>query len=415
MKNKIRLFVVESDGGGGLAHYIYQLCTALANEGADVTLVTAADYELRDLPHNFKVVKLLHLWKRFDMDVDQNLGKWVNRLRKLYMKLRRAVRAVRWVLAWTRLTFFLIRSKPDLIQFSKMHFALESYFIGFLRRRGFTLTQVCHEFEEREGQNRLEAYLLGVKGDVYSNFSAMFFHAHENRDRFFSLYSSIPRENAHVIPHGNSGWLLNFKPQPENIKAAREKYGLRDNDRVVLFFGLLAPSKGLDDLIESFSIARTKCDARLLIAGYPTKHIDMEALTARIAELKLTEFVTLDTRYIPVEEIGVLMGLATVVVYPYRSSTQSGALQVAYTFARPVIATAIGGLPEAVEDGKNGFLVSSQSPQDLAEKITLLVNDPTLAKKMGEYARHLSETRFSWDEIAKQVLAVYHQLMAGKL
>jgi|CXWL01.1.fsa_nt_gi glycosyltransferase involved in cell wall biosynthesis len=414
MNNKLRLFVVEADGGGGLAHYIYQLCTALAKEGADVTLVTASDYELQELPHNFRVVRLLHLWKRFDVDVDQNANKWVNSLRKLYLKLRRAVRAIRWVVAWTRLTIFLLRAKPDLVQFSKMHFALESYFIGFLRSRGIKLAQICHEFEEREGQNRLEAYLLGVKGDVYSNFSAMFFHAKENRDRFFSLYSSIPEENAHIIPHGNSAWLLNFKPKAESIQRAREKYGLRDDDRVVLFFGLLAPSKGLDDLIEAFSIASKSCDARLLIAGYPTKHINMEDLINRISELKLTDRVTLDTRYIPVEEVGILMGLATVAVYPYRSSTQSGALQVAYTFGRPVIATAVGGLPEAVEDGKNGFLVPAQSPHDLAGRIVTLINEPELAEKMGDYARYLSETRFGWDSIARQILMVYQQLVADK-
>ena len=46
MENNIRLFIVEADGRGGLAHYVYQLCTALADEGVDVTLVTAIDYEI---------------------------------------------------------------------------------------------------------------------------------------------------------------------------------------------------------------------------------------------------------------------------------------------------------------------------------------------------------------------------------
>jgi glycosyltransferase involved in cell wall biosynthesis len=105
------------------------------------------------------------------------------------------------------------------------------------------------------------------------------------------------------------------------------------------------------------------------------------------------------------------MRLATVSVYPYRSSTQSGALQVAYTFGRPVVATEVGGLPEAVEHGRSGFLVPACSPPELAEKILTLVNKPELAKIMGEYSRHLSETRFSWTAIARQMTQVYNSLL----
>ena len=116
----------------------------------------------------------------------------------------------------------------------------------------------------------------------------------------------------------------------------RSRYGLKPKQPVVLFFGLLAPSKGIDDLIEAFALVRQSCDAKLLIAGYPTKHINVDELKEKIAGLHLTEHVFLDLRYIPLEEVGALMGLTTVAVYPYRSSTQSGALQVAYTFGRPV-------------------------------------------------------------------------------
>jgi glycosyltransferase involved in cell wall biosynthesis len=139
--------------------------------------------------------------------------------------------------------------------------------------------------------------------------------------------------------------------------------------------------------------------------------MNMEALTARIAGLGLTKYVVLDPRYIPLEEVGALMGLATVAVYPYRSSTQSGALQVAYTFGRPVVATRVGGLPEAVEYGRSGFLVPAHSPAELAEGILKLVTRPELARLMGEYARHLSETRFSWKSVARQILNVYDQLL----
>ena len=211
----------------------------------------------------------------------------------------------------------------------------------------------------------------------------MFFHAKENCEKFLTLFPFVQHEKTHVIPHGNSGWLLKYFPQLYDWDVIRQRYGLKTGQPVVLFFGLLSPSKGIDDLIEAFALVRQTCDAKLLIAGYPTKHINLDELKEKISELRLTEHVILDPRYIPLEEVGTLMGLATVVVYPYRSSTQSGALQVAYTFGRPVIATAVGGLPEAVEEGRSGFLVQAQSPHELAEKIITLVSKPELAKLDG--------------------------------
>lgn len=408
----MRLIVVEPHDSGGLVHYIYQLCTALAAEGIDLTLITATEYELSDLPHNFKVVKLLRLWNSFDPESMQ--PRYLNFVERSWKKtrwmLRRGVRALLLVIAWTRLSLYILRERPDIVQFTKIEFSFERFFIHALKQRGLVLSQICHEFESRENRSRLLA-LFGKNEDVYTNFSAIFFHAQENRSRFLSLFPSIPQVRTHVIPLGNSSWLRMLKTDPALPDLMRKKYGLQSRERVILFFGLLAPSKGLDDLVDAFALARKSCDARLLIAGFPTKYFDLNAFKARINTLGITGEVIFDTRYIPLEEIGSLMTISSVVIYPYRSSTQSSTLQVAYTFGRPVIATAVGGLPEAVEDGKNGFLVPAHAPVKLAEKIILLLNQSSLAEEMGNYAQHLSETRFGWGSIARQVKQVYDCLL----
>jgi glycosyltransferase involved in cell wall biosynthesis len=309
------------------------------------------------------------------------------------------------------LTRYVIERQPDIVQFSKIHFPFEGIFLSQLRRRGLILSQICHEFELREKQGLFSSFAVRAYADAYKHFSAIFFHAKENCEKFLSLFPFVPNDKTHIIPHGNSGWLLKSFPTKPDLDSVRQRYGWKPGQRVILFFGLLAPSKGLEDLIEAFALVRTSSDARLLIAGYPTKHFDVDELKRKIEELALAEHVTLDLRYIPLEEVSALMSLATVAVYPYRSSTQSGALQVAYTFGRPVVATTVGGLPEAVEHGRSGFLVPAHSPTELANGILKLVTNPELAKVMGEYARHLSETRFSWRTVARHMVNVYDRLL----
>ena len=179
----------------------------------------------------------------------------------------------------------------------------------------------------------------------------------------------------------------------------------------VLFFGSITPSKGLDDLIVAFShVHNLRNDARLIIAGKPTKYVDMSYFIDLIQTYNLQEFVITDSRYIPNEEISALMNLSDVVVYPYHNSTTSGSLQVAYTFGRPVIATDVGGLPEVVEDGKSGLLVPPKQPALLAEAIVKIISDQNYADQLGEYARKLSQTKFAWGPIARAILDVYEGL-----
>jgi glycosyltransferase involved in cell wall biosynthesis len=412
MKERIRLIVVEPNGSGGLIHYAYQLCTALANEGADVRLITSTNYELLDFPHNFQVDNTLNLWKLFDplSMLDPPKNPWKRCRRKLNRLIRRGLRAYRLIREWIRLTTSLIHLKPDLIQFGKINFPFETLFLLLLRRKGLILSQICHEFERREKRGIISSIIDRSYAVVYSNFSVIFFHAQENLNRFMLLYPFIPKSRTYIIPHGNEGIFLKASDGAEID--TRKKYGLSDDIPVALFFGVLTPSKGLMDLIDAVAIARKSCRFKLLIAGYPSKYLNINELKKQTEDNNLKEVIIFDTRYIPLNEVGSLMRLATVVIYPYRSSTQSGSLQVAFTFGRPVIATDVGGLPEVIHDGQSGFIVPPKNPALLAEKIVTLVKDPDLAEMMGANAKQISESQYGWNPIAQKMIAIYQELLS---
>ncbi|MEJ2487736.1 MAG: glycosyltransferase family 4 protein, partial [Anaerolineales bacterium] len=172
------------------------------------------------------------------------------------------------------------------------------------------------------------------------------------------------------------------------------------NEIVILFFGVLAPSKGVSVLIDAFSKLKNLKLVKLVIAGYPSKHIDLKKIFDLIEGCSLADRIILDLRYIPNEEVPSIFKISDFVVYPYLSSTQSGSVQVAYSFGKPVVASRIGGLPEVVEDGKSGMLVEPNDPGDLAEKLDFMIDNADLRLRMGNYGKELSETKFSWDSIA---------------
>lgn len=154
---------------------------------------------------------------------------------------------------------------------------------------------------------------------------------------------------------------------------ARKKLGIEDDKKVLLFFGYIRPYKGLMHLINAMPIL-LKDDEKyfLLIVGefYEGKDKYFEG----IKELNLNKNVLIIDEFVPNEEVGIYYSASDVVVLPYNSATQSGILNIAYGFKKPVVVTNVGGLPELVEDGKTGFIVEPQNPQALAEGIKKFFN-----------------------------------------
>jgi glycosyltransferase involved in cell wall biosynthesis len=280
-----------------------------------------------------------------------------------------------------------------------------------LNRRGLRLASIVHEPEARDNQRSLmKAVDERMYRHVFAQFSALFVHNRANRDRLLELYPNLDRRRVHVIEHGNNLLLPAGGPADVDL---RGRWGIPPEAPVVLFFGTMLPSKGITDLVQAFALTVARHpEARLVITGHASKKVDPQEYADLARTLGIAERVVVAPGYVPLDEVQPLMEMATVVAFPYRSATQSGAMQVAYAFGRPVVATRVGGLPEVVEEGRSGYTVPPQDPRALGEALNRLLDDPEAARRMGEHAAHLSRTKHSWAGVAAVLLGAFGALPA---
>ncbi len=137
----------------------------------------------------------------------------------------------------------------------------------------------------------------------------------------------------------------------------------------MLFFGYVRAYKGLLVLIDAMKLLvdAGMTDCTLLVVG--EFYDDETRYRNRVRELGLEPYIRFVSEYVPNDQVTTYFSAADVVVLPYLSATQSGIVQIAYNFDKPVIATDTGGLAEVVVDKKTGLIVPPNSPEALAGAI----------------------------------------------
>jgi len=151
----------------------------------------------------------------------------------------------------------------------------------------------------------------------------------------------------------------------DSLKA---KLGFKEEDKILLFFGYIRKYKGLDILIDAMKIlVDENSNYKLLIVG--EFYDDPKIYKYQISRLGLNHNIQIVNEYVPNEEVGKYFNISDVVVLPYRSATQSGILNIAYGFNKPVVVTKVGGLTESIEDGKTGIVVDNAVPEKIAEAV----------------------------------------------
>lgn len=397
--------MVEFAGRGGLIHYAFQLCRALAAAGAEVTLITDQQYELEGLPHAFRVEKLLRLW-----DPKPAGPIATSAAAAAFRRVRRAVRALRYYREWARLILHLRRNRPDVVQLGDIRFPTDLACVFVLRLLGFRLADVCHNvypFSAAAGLPRASRLTRFLFARLYHRFSVVFVHFEVNGRAFREAFGLGP-ERVAVISHGNQALFEELKEPGLNPDALRRELGLSAHDRVVLFFGTLTAYKGTELLLRAFArIPPGNGPASLVLAGFPAPDFDLAAHEGLAQQLGILPRVRFVARYVESRAVAAWMGLAAAAVFPYRAGYQSGALHVAQTFGVPIVATRVGAMDEAVADGESGLLVPPDDAAALAAALGRVLDEPGLAARLGGRARADAFGRFAWENVAAAILDRY--------
>lgn len=170
----------------------------------------------------------------------------------------------------------------------------------------------------------------------------------------------------------------------------------------LLFFGRIHAYKGLAYFIEAVElIAENGIPVKGIIAG---RGAELDLYRERLSKSQLFEIIE---GFIPNRDIPALFHRAQIVVLPYTDGTQSGVAALAMGYARPVIASKVGSIPELVQHGITGLLTEARSVDSLVAAVSNLVQKPVLCEEMGMNGWGRCKTELSWATIGSLTLATY--------
>lgn len=361
---------------GGIASFTERLALAFEQQGATVNICT---FTLQYPPFLFPGAT------QFSSDappVGLTIERRIN-----------SVNPVSWYMAGRRLK----QQRPDLIvtqfwlpfmgaAFGTIHRLAKSN--GHTQVVGITHNVVPHE--KRPLDQQLTNYFV----QSCDGFVAM------SRSVLNDLEQFTSNTNKVFIPHPVYD---NFGEKVDK-KIARQHLHIDENEKLILFFGLIRQYKGLDWLIEAMNNPQLRqLNVKLLIAG--EYYEPAEPYEQLIAKYSLQDRVLLHTRFIPNDEVKYYFSAADMVVQPYRRATQSGISQMAYHFERPMLVTNVGGLPEIVPHEQVGYVVEP-NPSAIAQAIANFYTQ----NREQEFTQQVAAQKhlFSWQAMAQGILGLMH-------
>lgn len=361
---------------GGISHYTGAMAKNLTK-----------DFEVFTVSYKMQYPKLLFKSEQRDFDNDTfkvhdtkylvntaNPFNWINSARKIK------------------------KLKPDYIIMQWWHPYFSPCYTGLsMLTRKIPKIFVCHNVfpHERFPLDRFLTRTVLRKSKAYITHSAM--DAEDLKE-----IVAVPNYETTVLPVHNSFKMKNLtKPQ------ARLAANVAEDKKILLFFGFVRDYKGLRHIINAMpEIVKYDSNIRLMIVG--EFRSDKEHYLEQIKNLGVGDNIDIVDGYIPDSGIEKYFAASDLIVLPYESATQSGIVQIAYGFEKPVIATNVGGLPEVIADGKTGYIVEPKNPKALAEAVIRFFDE----NKSEEFTENVRKEayRYSWDRMNEVVVRLTEKI-----
>jgi len=214
---------------------------------------------------------------------------------------------------------------------------------------------------------------------------------------------ATPKRPVAVIPNGADTRVF----FPRDRREARQRLGLPQDERIVTFVGVLTPRKGIDTLIESIGILARSANAPLLTIGGIGELRD--ALETRARELGVLERIRFVGK-VAHHEVAWWMAAGDVFCLPSLSEGLPTVVCEAMACGRAVVATAVDGTPEIVDDGATGLLVPPRDAQSLATALTRVLHDDALRQRFEHEAVTRARATYTWAANAKAHVGLYEAI-----
>src|ERR1700731_17068 len=335
-RNRLRVALISTNFG----EYCVRLANALSRY-ADVLLVTP---DRLVAPHADKLDRAVRLFS-FQSPRLRKPIRQLQTIRKIFREID---------------TF-----APEVIHYQGFHPWLD---LALPLWHRYPLVCTVHDFRPHPGDKLSQKTPFWVEMFVRRRADQLIVHSQHVR-ALMAQHLDGATDNISLMPHIQIGQEL---ASPAG----------QDNENLILFFGRIWEYKGLEYLIRAEPLISARVPGvRFMIAGQGEEF-------SRYARMMVhPERFIVHNEFISEERTAEYFRRASIVVLPYIEASQSGVIPLAYSAAKPVVATTVGGLPEMVEHGHTGYLVAPRDAGQLADALVRLLLDPALRRQMGANAK----------------------------
>lgn len=209
---------------------------------------------------------------------------------------------------------------------------------------------------------------------------------------------------AEVIPNGVDLSRFTLTLPAEERTALRYRYGLNENDYVIVTASRLVVKNGVDLLIRALTALPER--VKLLVAGVGELEDELRKLAAELGVEKRVVFAGLiDHAALPK-----LLAMSDAFCRPSRSEGLGNAFIEAQAVGLPTIGTPVGGIPDIIADGENGLLIKPESSESIAEAVRRLMDNPSFAARLSENGRR-SAQNYGWPNLAARMDSLFKRLV----